>query len=372
MRLRSIVMAAVAVCAVAATGGCGVLAEHGPFADKIHVTADFANIAGVYEGNDVSLLGLKIGQIDKIVAHGTYVTVWMTITARTPVPADAIAATLSPSLVTNRHIELAPAYSGKGPKLADGDHIPCGSPCGMTGPARTRTPVDLDRVLATVDSIATSLKSKGGAEGPLSGAALAEVLRGNGDKIRETITALSQAVRLGVDNGDAISRIVVRLNDITQIIAGNDQAVRDFSGQTTQLSQLLADQAPGLQAVLTQLNDFLANTATVLQQHRGQLGDALTGLTATTGQLKDNARNLIEIVDVTPLLFGNIDSAVLRDQGQIRLHFLVDKSLLDGEALSLFCSRIQMRSDGCRTGKLSDFGPDFGLTALLLGLTDTK
>lgn len=31
-----------------------------------------------------------------------------------------------------------------------------------------------------------------------------------------------------------------------------------------------------------------------------------------------------------------------------------------------------MRSDGCRTGKIEDFGADFGLTALLLGLAGTK
>lgn len=356
-----------ALCAATAViSGCGTASG------DIRITADFANIAGVYEGNDVALLGLKIGRIDKIEPHGTYVTVWMTIDGDRPVPADAIAATLSPSLVTNRHIELAPPYSGDGPKLADGDHIPCGSPCGQPGPARTRTPVDIDRVLATVDDIATSLKSKGGAEGPLSGAALEQVLRGNGDKIRETIAALSQAVRLGVDNGDAISRIIVRLNEITQIIAANDQAVRDFSGRTTQLSQLLAEQSPGLQAVLTQLNDFLANTSSVLDQRGGHLGEALTGLTETTDQLRRNARNLVEIVDVAPLLFSNIDRAVNRESGQVRLHFLVDKSLLDGEMLSLFCERIQMRSEGCRTGKVEDFGPDFGLTAALLGLSGIR
>ncbi|WP_405485222.1 MCE family protein [Nocardia sp. NBC_00511] len=334
MRTPRLLALAVAALCAATLAGCATLGDS--FDDKIRVTADFANIAGVYEGNDVSLLGLRIGQVDKIEPHGTYVTVWMTISAENPVPAEAIAATLSPSLVTNRHIELAPAYSGSGPKLADGAHIPCGSPCGQPGPGRTRTPVDLDRVLTTVDSIATSLKGKGGAEGPLSGAALEQALRGNGDRIRETIGALSRSVELGVDNGDAISRIIIRLNEITQIIAANDQAVREFGGQTTQLSQLLAEQAPGLQAVFAQLNDFLANTSTVLGQRGGQLGEALTGLTATTDQLRANARNLIEVVDVMPLLFRNIDNSTLRDAGQIRLHFLVDKSLLDGELLSAF------------------------------------
>ncbi|KAA0019438.1 MCE family protein [Antrihabitans cavernicola] len=351
-----------ALIGVIATIAASCSVASNPLADKLHVTADFENIAGMYVGNDVSVLGMPIGKVDKITPKGTVVEVEMSISADTKVPADAIAASVSPSVVTDRHLELTPVYRGNGPTLADGDHIPLD---------RTRTPVELDRVISALDSASDALKGNGKAGGPLSGQinAFDSALSGNGDKIRNTLDALSSALKLGVDNKDAISNAIVKANELTQMIADNDQTVRQFSSGITNLTQILADQAPGLQAVMTQLNDFLGNTSAVLEQNRGQLGGAMTRLTDTTNMLRKNARNLTESVDLLPLTFQNIDNAMSPETGNIRLHILTDKAVFDGELLNLFCERIQMRVNGCRTGKLEDFGPDFGLTAALLGMS---
>lgn len=350
-----------AVCAViTASASCGAVPN--PIADKLHVTADFENIAGMYVGNDVSVLGMPVGKVDKITPKGTLVEVAMSIDKDTPVPADAIAASVSPSVVTDRHLELTPVYRGNGPKLADGDHIPLD---------RTRTPVELDRVITALDQASGALKGDGKGGGPLAGQinALDGALNGNGERIRNTLDQLSSALKLGVDNKDAISNAIIKANELTQMIAENDQTVRDFSSGITNLSQILADQAPGLQSVLTQLNDFLANTSSVLDQNRTQLGGSLTRLTDTTNLLRENARNLTETVDVLPLTFQNLSNAMSPDTGNIRLHVMTDRALLDGEVINLFCERIQMKAEGCRTGKLKDFGPDFGLTAALLGMS---
>ncbi|MGY5226917.1 MlaD family protein, partial [Nocardia asiatica] len=37
----------------------------------LQVTADFDNIAGIYEGNPITVLGLDVGKVDKIVPKGT-------------------------------------------------------------------------------------------------------------------------------------------------------------------------------------------------------------------------------------------------------------------------------------------------------------
>lgn len=354
---------ALAVCGVATlAAGCSMLpgSVNDALGQTIHITADFENIAGVYEGNEVAVLGLSIGKIDKIEPKGEYVLVQMSLDSDTPVPADAIAASVSPSIVTNRHIELTPAYAGDGPKIKDGDHIPLG---------RTRTPVELGTLIKTIDEFAAALSpSAANPTGPLSADNLYQILNGHGEDIRRTLDALSGALKTGLDNQDAVSNSIIKLNELTQMIADNDQTVRDFSGNLTQMSGLLADQAPGLQAVLDQLDDFLTNTSSVLAENKQAFGDSLTRLTGTTQQLRQNARSLTEIVDVAPLLFQNIDNAVSREERAVRLHALTDRALFDNELLSLFCERIQMRSDGCRTGKLKDFGPDLGLTAALLGM----
>lgn len=355
---------AVAVCGMVtvAAAGCSLVPDpvNDALGNTIHITADFENIAGVYEGNEVAVLGLSVGKIDKIEPKGEYVIVQMSLDRDTKVPADAIAASVSPSIVTNRHIELTPAYTGDGPTLSDGDHIPL---------ARTRTPVEIGTLIKTIDEFAAALSpSPENPAGPLAADNLYQILNGHGEDIRRTLDALSGALKTGLNNQDAVSNTIIKLNELTQMIAENDQTVRDFSGNLTQMSQLMADQAPGLESVLTQLNDFIANTSSVLAENRQAFGDSLTRLTGTTQQLRQNAHQLTEFVDVGPLLFQNIDNAVSRPERAIRLHALTDRALFDNELLSLFCERIQMRSDGCRTGKLKDFGPDLGLTAALLGV----
>ncbi|WP_280338866.1 MlaD family protein [Nocardia neocaledoniensis] len=324
------------------------------------ITADFENIAGMYEGNEVMVLGLAVGKVDKIVPKGTYVEVHMTIDAGVKIPKEAIAAIVSPSIVTDRHIEITPPYTG-GEEMESGQHLT---------KASTRTPVELDTMIKTIDQFSASLKPEEGQEGlgPLSGRVLYPVLNGNGQKIRETLDALSAALKVGVDNKDAISNIIIKLNELTTMLADNDQSVRDFSNRVTAMSGLLAEQAPGLQATLDQLNQFLANTSTTFGEHADELSASLTGLTNVSNQLRANSGAMVEIVDIVPLLMQNIDGAIDKEGRFVRLHGLIGTAL-SGEIVSVFCERVQMKSDGCRSGNMQDFGPDYGLTAALLGLT---
>lgn len=348
--------------AALAVGSCSLIPSsmNSALGNTITITADFENIAGVFEGNPVTVLGLEVGKIDKIIPKGTMVEVHMTIDKDVKIPKDAMAAIISPSIVTDRHVELTPAYT-QGETMSNGAHLP---------KAKTKTPVELDTMLKTIDQFAAALKPEPGTEGigPLSGRVLYPMLNGNGEKMRDTLNALSGALKVGVDNKDAVSSIIVKLNELTTMLAENDQSVRDFSNRVTQMTGLLSDQAPGLEATLQQLNDFLANTSSVFVQYQDQLGSSLEGLTKVTDQLRANARGLTEVVDLAPLLMQNLDRSMNRELGYVRLHGNLP-TFLNGELLSVFCERIQMRSDGCRTGKLEDLGPDLGVTAALLGMT---
>ena len=62
-------------------------------------------------------------------------------------PADANAAVVARSVATDRYVELTPVYDG-GAELEDGATIPV---------ERTVTPVDFDKVLASLDKLATGL-----------------------------------------------------------------------------------------------------------------------------------------------------------------------------------------------------------------------
>ncbi|WP_280338429.1 MCE family protein [Nocardia neocaledoniensis] len=357
--MRRAIRAAVLVALTVAGAGCSSI----PMSlrpDTMRISADFDSAAGLFVGNEVSVLGVPVGRVDAIEQRGAYVEVRMTIEEDTELPADAMAALVSPQLITNRHVELTPAYTGAGPTLTDGTHIPL---------TRTRTPVELDRILRNFEQLGAALRGDD-TEGPMASRVLFPMLDGNGDRIRETLDALAGAFEVTLANRDQITSTVVELNELTAVVAGNDQTVRDFSARLTELVTLLAEQAPGLAAVLAQIDDFIANTSTVLAENQVPLTDAVRRLVGITAQMRDNARGLTEIVDVAPLLFENLSRSVSTEHQAMRLHLLTDKSLLDNEILSTLCERLALRADGCRTGKLMDFGPDFGLTAALLGLTE--
>ncbi|MGW0178947.1 MCE family protein [Nocardia sp. NPDC003345] len=342
-----------------AIGSCSTVSS--VVGGDMKITADFENIAGMFEGNPITVLGLEVGKVDKIVPHGDLIEVHMTIDGDVEIPKSAMAVVISPSIVTDRHIEFTPRYV-EGDKLEDGDHLPL---------ERTDVPVELDTMLKTIDKFADALKPQEGQEGvgPLSGRVLYPMLNGQGEKMRDTLNALSSALKVGVDNKDAISNIIIKLNELTTMLAENDQSVRDFSNYATQMTTMLAEQAPGLQGTLQQLYDFLNNTSSVFAQHQDQLVDTLTRMNTVIEQLRDNSRGVTEVVDVAPMLLQNIHRSMNYEQGYVRLHALIGTNLAGGEIVSLFCERIQMKSDGCRTGRPEDFGPDFGLTAALLGLT---
>lgn len=356
-----VVKAALIGAAALALGSCSVLptSVRDAVGATTHLTADFANIAGMYEGNPITVLGLDVGKVDKIIPRDQYVEVHMTVNGDVKIPKDVRASLITQTLVTDRHIELSPVYTG-GPTLPDNAHLTV---------QQTHTPVELDETIKAIDQFAAALKPPPGSNvGPLSGTLLYDMVNGQGEKIRDTLNALSGALKVGVDNKDAVSSIIVKLNELTTMLADNDQSVRDFSNKMTQLSQLLAEQAPGLQATLDQLNGFLANTSGTFTQYQDQLASSLTGLTAVTDQLRRNAAGVTEIVDVAPLLLQNLDRSMDRQDRHVRLHAILGTTL-SGEIVSLFCEKIQMKADGCRTGKIEDFGPDLGLTAALLGLT---
>ncbi|WP_435831763.1 MlaD family protein, partial [Nocardia salmonicida] len=159
MKRRFRILAAAA--AATMTLSCSALTAQDGLGRSTEITADFENIAGMYEGNEIMVLGLAVGKVDKIVPKGTYVEVHMTIDAGVKIPKDAIAAIISPSIVTDRHIEVSPPFTG-GETLKSGDHLP---------KARTRTPVELDTMIKTIDQFAAALKPEPGQEGlgPLSG-----------------------------------------------------------------------------------------------------------------------------------------------------------------------------------------------------------
>lgn len=333
--------------------------------DTITVTAQFDSAAGLYEGNTVAVLGMPVGKVTTITPRGGYVEVEFTVDSNVAVPADAQAVTISNSILTDRQIELTPPYRG-GPTLQNHDTI---------GLNRTKTPVEFARVLDVLDKLSVSLRGDGAGDGPIAELvnASAAIADGNGQDMRDALGELSNALRLSANGGvvtrDQLTTIMRNLSSLTEAAATNDTALREFGSTVRALSQILADENLGSGTTGKKLTEVITTVGEVLDTHRDEIKQIVANGDIALKTTVDHERDLAEFLDVTPMTLDNIYNAIDQKNGAFRARVLVDKVLFDSQAVKEVCNMMGLRQLGCSTGTLADFGPDFGLSYMLDGLS---
>jgi virulence factor Mce-like protein len=84
------------------------------------ITAYFASATGIYPGDEVRVLGVKVGSIAAIVPEGARARMTIDVDRGVPIPADAKAVVVAQSLIAARYVQLAPAYESSGPSPSSG------------------------------------------------------------------------------------------------------------------------------------------------------------------------------------------------------------------------------------------------------------
>ncbi|MET7770041.1 MCE family protein [Nocardia sp. NPDC005366] len=339
-----------------------------PLNSDTTITATFDNANGVYPGNVVAVLGMRVGKVVGVRAHGTGVDVELRVNGDVHLPADVRAVTVSDSILTDRHIELTPVYRG-GPQLEKN---------AMLGPDRTNTPIEFDSLLEMVEKLTSALAGDGAGKGPVAdlmdlGAAATS---GNGDDMRAALNELSGAMRMGDDNGaatrDALTKVVVNLDALTGLAARNDRTIREFGSGIHQLTDLLADQNIGSGTTGATINRILATVTELLQQNRQVLTDLAADSNTIFTSVADYQNNVAEFLDVFPLVTSNTYNAIDQNIGALRATVDLNRLLLDGQMVKEMCNLLNLRNLGCNTGDMRDMGPDFGITAILQALAEAK
>jgi virulence factor Mce-like protein len=267
-----------------------------------HVTAYFTAAVGVYPGSDVRVLGVAVGTIDDVHPDGQQVRVSMSLDKAVPIPADATALVVTPSLVSDRYVQLAPVYTG-GAQLGDDATIPV---------ARTAVPVELDQLYASLDKLTTAL----GPNGANANGALSDLLRtgaatmgGNGQSLGEAIRSLGDATRTLAGSQDDLVSTLDNLQKFTSMLATNDQYVTTFDGQLSQFTQLLADERDTFGAALSELAGALSQVQQFINDHRAVLKSDVDKLASITQVLVNQRASLAEAVDTAPLALQNLVNA---------------------------------------------------------------
>jgi virulence factor Mce-like protein len=299
----------VGVVVVAIALGVGLYLVFGGGSSRT-VTARFASAVGVYPGTPVKILGVQVGQVSKVRPAGDSVAITLDYDAKYDVPKNAIAVIVANSIVSDRYVQLAPAYNG-GPKLADGATIP---------KSRTASPAELDDIYAALDKLSVALgpngANKDGSLNTLVQVAAAN-LKGNGSALGQSITQLSKAAKTLSDGREDLFGTVKNLQAFTQALADSDAQVRHFETQLAQVAGDLANERADLGAALHNLSGALDSVAKFVHDNAGKLHTDLVGLKDITRILVKQQGSLDETLAVGPVALANIVHAYQEDLGVI-------------------------------------------------------
>ncbi|MGW5257131.1 MCE family protein [Streptomyces sp. NPDC004012] len=331
MNRRIWALALLTALAVAAT----LAVELWPRSGTVRVTAYFPRTVGIYPGSDVRVLGVRIGEVEKITPEGDRVRVQLEYDKGRKVPADARAAIINSSVVSDRYVQLLPVYR-KGPVMRDGAVIP---------ESRTAVPVELDRIFDSLHTTAEALGPKGAnKDGSLSRllGVSAENLKGQGANLNQTVEDLSQAVTTLSDGRGDLFGTVRNLQVFTAALAADDQSVRSFNTSLATVAQQLAGERTDLAAALQHLGVALGDVSGFVKDNKTSLTSDVKGLSKVTEVLVTQRAALEELLTVAPTGLSNLADAYNPASGTLDTR---DNPQSPQDPASLLCSLLRTTGD---------------------------
>jgi len=300
------------------------------------IVAYIARANALDPGDDVSIMGVPVGSVDKVEPAGDKMKVMFHVPTKYKVPANASAVIMNPSLVASRNIQLEPPYNG-GPILTNNAVIPIG---------RTQVPVEWDDLRDSVSKTVTALgPTPEQPKGPIGNTleSLADGLAGKGDAINKTLNTLSTSLSALNDSRGETFAIVGGLATFLNALQINEQQLISLNDNLSQLTSSLtpndhevADAVDQLNGLLPVLHKFLDQNGNLLTTDVNNLAQATTPLVQP-----DQQKALETFLHVFPTFAANANNTYHPGHGALTIIPAVTNF---ANPLQLICSSIQAGS----------------------------
>lgn len=278
------------------------------------VSALFDKTVGLYSGSSVRVLGIQVGEITDVTPQGDAVRVDMRVDSSVQIPADAGAVVVAPSLVSDRYVQLTPAYDS-GLVMASGTVIP---------KDHTATPMEIDDLYGSLDELSTSLGPNGAnANGALSNLldTAAANLDGNGKNINDTVTELANLSRTLDDSKGDLFATVRNLQSFTTALADSDSQLNQFYARVADVTGFLAEDSDDVGKALSSLASSLGDVQQFVEENKDLLTSNVDKLASVSKVLVDQRAALAEVLDVAPTGMTNFINSYDAASGSIAIRY---------------------------------------------------
>jgi phospholipid/cholesterol/gamma-HCH transport system substrate-binding protein len=302
--------------------------------NRTNVVGYFQNSNGIYVGDDVRILGVNVGRIDKIEPQPNQVKISFWYDSKYKVPADANAAILSPTLVTSRALQLTPVFTG-GPVMADNAVIPR---------ERTVVPVEYDTFRQQLERLAVQLQpTEPGGVSPLGSFinTTAENLRGQGVNIRDTVIKLSQAFSALGDKSTDIFSTVKNLSILVSALQDSTTLMRQLNQNLASVTGVLADDPDEIAHAVRDFNAVVGEVQSFVADNRESLGTTSDKLAGVTQALTDSLDDVKQLLHVAPNTLQNYVNIYQPAQGAASAVLAINNL---ADPITFLCGAVQAAS----------------------------
>lgn len=270
-----------------------------PWRSSVEYAAEFDTSRGLYVGDDVRVMGVEVGRVTDIEPRGNHVLV--TFTSDRPLPVDAQAAILAPTLVSARFVQLTPAYTG-GAELSPGAAVPL---------ERTAVPVEWDEITEQLTRLTTELgPTVDDPQGPLGEVldTAAANVEGQGPAMRESLEQLSAALRTISDGRQDMFGTIGNLQVFVEALSLSSDQIVSLHTHLASVTQTLDDNRDDMGAALATLDTVLADVERFVRDNRGNIDTTLDRTAALTETLAAQRDGIAQVLHVAPTALSNLQS----------------------------------------------------------------
>lgn len=278
------------------------------------ISALFDKTVGLYAGSSVRVLGVQVGEITGVTPQGADVRVDLRVDPGVRIPATAGAVVVAPSLVSDRYIQLTPAYDS-GEVMASGAVIPR---------ILTATPMEIDDLYSSLDKVSTALGPRGAnSHGALSSLlnTAAKNLDGNGKNLHDTVGELAGLSRTLDDSKGNLFATVRNLQSFTTALADSDNQLNEFYQRLADVTGFLAKDSGDLGSALSSLASSLGDVQRFVTQNKNGLTSNVDKLASITKTLVAERSALAETLDVAPTGLTNYLNSYDAASGSIAIRY---------------------------------------------------
>jgi phospholipid/cholesterol/gamma-HCH transport system substrate-binding protein len=189
----------------------------------------------------------------------------------------------------------------------------------------TAVPVEWDQVKDQLMRLSSDLGPRGAETTSVSRFidSTAGALNGNGEKLREVLSQLSQVSRVLAEGGGNIVDIVTNLQTFVSALRNSSTQIVQFQDRFATLTSVLDESRSDLDAAVTNLSSAITDVQRFVAGSRNQTAEQVQRLADVTQNLVDHKTDLENVLHITPTAIANAYNIWNPDSGDVNGSFVL-------------------------------------------------